>query len=954
MSTKSAGILPIFNARAGNARFPLFIPHANWYNIGVCAGFGGPEGAARCEGGLGVKTLKLAEGLTWCGVLDPSLRVFDIVMETRYGTTYNAYVAKGLEKTALIDTVKHNFLDEYMAALAGLADVKKADYLVVSHTEPDHAGSIEHLLDLNPEIRIVATATGIGFLKHIVNRDFASIPVKDGDRLDLGGKTLQFMPLPNLHWPDTMFTYIEEDAALATCDVFGAHFSHPGVLRSTVADEAGYRAALRYYFDGIISPFKQPYMTAALARIKGLDIRMILTGHGPVLDSHVSETIALYTQWCREGSPFQRKTVVVAYVSAYGYTRSLAQAVAEGVRAAGVDARPHDLGADDPRQVLEEIRWADGFLLGTPTMVGEAVQPIWDLTSHMLPPLVKGKYASAFGSYGWSGEGVPHILERLKQLRLKVSDGLRVRFKPDSRQLAEARAFGEGFANLVLGRAPAEAPVPEKPAAPTEGAKARCTACGAVVDAALDNCPLCGAARGGFEPLKASAGGVRPGGRVRCLVCGEVFDAALDVCPVCGAGRESFVPVADAAPAPTRDTAERFVIIGGGPAGLNAARAIRERNRTASVVILSAEEELPYNRPMLTKTLMENFDCGRIAICPRSWYEENDITLMSGVAATAVDAGKKRVTASTGEILSYDKLIYAAGARCFRPPIPGMDFDNVVSLRSARDARKIEGLLSGVKDAVVIGGGVLGIEAAWELKKAGANVTVIETMPRIMPRQLDEGAARTLAMLMEKKGLALRTGASVCAIEGEGGRARRVALKSGETFPADLVIASTGVVPNSELLAAAGAKTGRGVAVDRHMATSLADVYAAGDCAECGGVNFALWAQAVEEGRAAGANAAGDAVEYPGIAGALTLNALDTSLYAVGEHGASGDYRAEEVRDDEKGFYEKRYYRGERLAGFILIGDMARLTELNKAFEGRAGLQDTEGVPRHPKSEGGI
>lgn len=193
-------------------------------------------------------------------------------------------------------------------------------------------------------------------------------------------------------------------------------------------------------------------------------------------------------------------------------------------------------------------------------------------------------------------------------------------------------------------------------------------------------------------------------------------------------------------------------------------------------------------------------------------------------------------------------------------------------------------------------------------------------------------------MIMEKKGIALRTGATVCRIDGAG-KAERVVLKSGEDFPADLVIVSTGIVPNAEVLAAAGANVNRAVVVDSHMRTSLPDIYAAGDCAVCGGVNFALWAQAVDMGRVAGANAAGEEIEYHGITGALTLNALDTSLYAVGEHGESGAYRAEEVRDDDKGFYEKRYFRGDRLAGFILIGDLSRLAEYNMAYEqGRAGI----------------
>ena len=919
-----------------------------------------------------MKTLKLSEGLTYCGVQDPGLSVFDIVMKTEYGTTYNAYVLKGAEKTALIETAKHKFLDEYIESLTSLVDVKAIDYIIVSHTEPDHAGSIEHLLEMNPNIQIVGTSTALGFLKHIVNRDFKGIPVKDGDRLDLGGKTLTFMPLPNLHWPDTMFTYIEQDKALITCDAFGAHYSHPGILRSTVQDEAAYRGALKYYFDGIIGPFKRPYMTAALDRIKGLDIQMILTGHGPVLDSHIQQTIDQYAAWCRPDSPFQTKAVVIPYVSAYGYTKALAEEIARGVKAAGnIEVRLHDLVTEGPQAAIQEILWADGFLLGTPTIVGEALKFIWDLTTELLPPVVKGKYASAFGSYGWSGEGVPHILERLKQLRLNVVDGYRVRFKPDEAQLEGARAFGKKFGKLVLGETPAETPA-AKPAAKM----VRCTVCGAVFDASLDICPVCGAGRDKFVPVEEApaqkpvpasgrtscrlcgarvdasllscpvCGGARanfeppkpsPAKKVRCLVCGEVFDASLNICPVCGAGRESFVPFEEAASSFSKDTGERFLIIGGGAAGYNAAKAIRERNKTCNIVILSQEDELPYNRPMLTKSLLSDFDCAKIAISPRDWYEKEGITLLTGVAAASVNPALKQVKTGDGAVLAYDKLIYAAGASCFRPPIPGMEFDNVIAIRSAKDAVRIIRLLPRVKQAVVIGGGVLGIEAAWELRRAGASVTVVETMPRIMSRQLDEGAARMLSMKMEEKGMQLRTGAGVCAIEG-GEAAERVVLKSGEVLKADLVIVSTGVVPNVELLFAAGAKKGRAVIVDRHMRTSLADVYACGDCAECDGVNFALWAQAVDEGYVAGANAAGENLEYRGIPGALTLNALDTTLYAVGEHGASAAYRAEEVRDDAKGVYEKLFYRGERLAGFILIGEMSRLTELNKAFEGRAGL----------------
>ena len=398
-----------------------------------------------------MKTLSLKNDLYWVGILDSQLRVFDIIMRTEYGTTYNSYVIKGSEKTVLVETAKEKFYDEYLQKVTEVTEIADIDYIVVNHTEPDHAGSICRLLELNPGIKIVGTACAIGFLRHIVNKDFDSISVKENDTLSLGNKTLQFMVLPNLHWPDTMYTYIEEDNVLFTCDSFGAHYSHEGVLRSTVTDENGYMHATKYYFDNIIAPFKKPFMIKALDRIKGLDIQMICTGHGPVLDSHIKEIIEKYTEWCRDVNPNQRITVIIPYVSAYGYTKMLAEKITLGIRDSGdIDVRLYDLVVSDPSDVLKEITHADGILLGTPTILGQALKPVWDLTTSMFPSIHGGKLASAFGSYGWSGEGVPHIIERLKQLKFDVIDGIRVRFKPNEDELNEAYQFGLNFGSILL------------------------------------------------------------------------------------------------------------------------------------------------------------------------------------------------------------------------------------------------------------------------------------------------------------------------------------------------------------------------------------------------------------------------------------------------------------------------------------------------------------------------
>ena len=270
-----------------------------------------------------MKPTELKKDLYWTGICDTELRVFDIIMETEFGTTYNSYLIKGSKKTALIETAKYKFFDSYVKKLESLTDLSKIDYIIVNHTEPDHAGSVEKLIELNPNIKIVGTAAALGFLKNIVNRDFYSIAVKENDVLSLGDKNLRFMILPNLHWPDTMYTYLEEEQVLFTCDSFGSHYSFDGILLSEVTDEEGYKSAAKYYFDNIIGPFK-PYMRKALKRIEDLPVSMICTGHGPVIDCRVREIIGWRDEWSRETNPNTEKTVIIPYVSAYGYTKEMA------------------------------------------------------------------------------------------------------------------------------------------------------------------------------------------------------------------------------------------------------------------------------------------------------------------------------------------------------------------------------------------------------------------------------------------------------------------------------------------------------------------------------------------------------------------------------------------------------------------------------------------------------
>lgn len=839
-----------------------------------------------------MRSLELRKNFYWTGIVDDTLRVFDIIMYTEFGTSYNSYVLKAGDKTILFETAKAKFFDEYLEKLKEITEIDQIDYIVVNHTEPDHAGSVERLLEINPGLKIIGTGCAINFLKEIVNGEFTSIIVKDNQELKIGDKTLKFLCVPNLHWPDTMYTYIEEEQILVTCDSFGSHYGFHDVLRSKVTDEEGYMRATKYYFDCIIGPFK-PFMLKALARVRELDVTMICTGHGPVLDSHIPELLDIYEEWCTVVNPNPKKTVIIPYVSAYGYTKMLAEKIAEGIKASGeIDVRSYDMVEADQAKVLEELGFADGILFGTPTIVGEALKPIWDLTTSIFAGTHGGKLASAFGSYGWSGEGVPHIVERLKQLRMNVTEGFRVKFKPGEENLMDAFDYGYNFGCLLQKKE---------------------------------------------NPRKKS--GTRT--LVKCLVCGEIFDSSIEVCPVCGVGKENFVSVEVEENTFRNDTKNCYVILGNGIAGLQAAAAIRERDKTGDIVMVSEEPYRTYHRPMLTKSIMAELDEEQIAVQDASWYEENHIQLVLGKEVTEIQPETHTVILEDGSQFLYTKLIYAAGARCFIPPINGAGKKGVVAIRGLKDVKEIETMLPSVKHVVVIGGGVLGLEAAWELKKSKCDVTVLEAAPMLMGRQLDEPAAELLKKIAKEQGIDIHTGVQVVEFTGED-QVSSVLLADGREFPAELVIVSAGVRANAAVLEKSGVKTEKAVVVNERMETSAADIYACGDCAEFEGINYAIWPEASEQGRIAGANAAGDELVYQEVSSGLSFHGMKTALFAAGDNGKNPNliYKTVELKDMGKKHYQKLYFLNNRLCGVILIGDVSRMAELTEALEKRASYKE--------------
>ncbi len=844
-----------------------------------------------------MKTLKLKDGLYWTGILDPQLRVFDIIMNTEYGTTYNSYLLKGSGKIALFETAKRKCMDEYLDKLTSLIDIKDIDYIIVDHTEPDHAGSAEKLIELNPAIKLVGTATAISFMKEICNTDFASIIVKEGDTLSLGDKTLRFIAAPNLHWPDAMYTYVEEDKVLLTCDSFGAHYSLDEVLSSKIKNQEDYMSALRYYFDNIIGPFK-PYVLKAIDKIKDLDIDMICPGHGPVLDEDPWKIVNIYKGWSTEINPNTKKTVVIPYVAAYGYTEILANKIAEGIKAAGdIDVKLFDMVASDQAQVLGEIYWADGILFGTPTILGEALKPIWDLTTSIFPVLHGGKIASAFGSYGWSGEAVPHMIERLKQLRMKVyGNGLRVRFKPSESQLADAYEFGYNFGRSVLE--------------------------GAIVET---------------EP---SSSGKR---RWKCLVCGEIIEGPKppESCPVCGVGPEQFVEVPYTEVTYSSSANDCIVVVGGGIAGLSACEEIRKRNTVCSVELISDEETFCYNRPMLTKGILSEFDALNFFTKQLDWYQENHIKLTLGTRVTSIDTVAKKIQLSDGTERSYDKLILATGAECNVPPIKGADSSNVYTIRKLADANAIRERMDQVTDIALIGGGVLGLEAAWEFRRAGKNVTILEVADGLMRNQLDNNASQLLKEAAEKSGITVFTQVKIDQITESG-----VELADGTKVAGQLVIISAGTKPNAAVAVTAGIDGDRWINVNEKMETSVKDVYACGDVAMCNGTSVGIWNQGLEMGKVAGANATGDDLVYKAVTPSNSYSGMGIQLFAIGDNGKKDgqNYKTIQLADPQRGIYKAMYFLNNRFTGGILVGDVNASAKLLEAYEKKLTLKDVMSV----------
>jgi NAD(P)H-nitrite reductase large subunit len=419
----------------------------------------------------------------------------------------------------------------------------------------------------------------------------------------------------------------------------------------------------------------------------------------------------------------------------------------------------------------------------------------------------------------------------------------------------------------------------------------------------------------------------------KCVVCSEEFDGSNppEICPACGAVADQFIQVSEGSVTFNSDKKEKFLIIGNGAAGYYAAGAIRKRNDECEIEIISDEPYLTYYRPSISDALGKEIKEDSFYLSPKEWYVDNNITLSLGVQVQSLNPKEKQVLLNNGTTIGYDKLILANGSKNFMLPIEGVDKPGVFSLRSIKDLEAINAKLNSSKNVVIVGGGLLGLEAAYEISKIGIHVSVVEFSTSLLTRQLDSESSLLLKAAVENQNIEVILGDSVKIINGDNSVVS-VNLQSGKVIAADLVLFSTGIAPNKNIADNTDIITNKGILINANMETNVKDIYACGDVAEFNGRVYGYWASAVQMGKAAGTNAVGHSQELVPSLGVISFNAMGLTLLSVGDIPKEPS-KTIILNDTENKIYKKLFFTKDMLTGGILIGDTKSSAKLIMAIK---------------------
>ena len=386
-------------------------------------------------------TVELSKNTYWVGVRDWNRRLFDALIPLPRGTTYNAYLVVGTQKKALIDTVNPGFEKEWTEKIAKIVDPGEIDYVIMNHAEPDHAGSIPHIMSLNTKAKLVTTNRGAKMAQ-----TFFKVPeerikvVTDGETLDLGGKTLKFIEAPMLHWPETMFTYLVEDEILFPCDFFGAHVAE-GIYEDQVEDLLVFA---QKYFGEIMMPFR-PNAQKGIEKIKDLPIKLIAPSHGPI-HRNPQHIMNAYKKWANGET---KQKAVIIYVTMWNSTEKMIKPIEDTLISEGIEVAKYLLPVADIGDIAKDLVDSKAIILGTPTVLAGA-HPLGMYAAYLAKALrPPAKFAVVLSSYGWGGGAIKHVQETLGPTKMEIVGALEINGPPTEADTDKIIEYGKTLAKKI-------------------------------------------------------------------------------------------------------------------------------------------------------------------------------------------------------------------------------------------------------------------------------------------------------------------------------------------------------------------------------------------------------------------------------------------------------------------------------------------------------------------------
>jgi flavorubredoxin len=389
------------------------------------------------------KIAKLAEGVYWVGVRDWNRRLFDALIPLPKGTSYNAYLIVGESKKMLIDTVNPGFEKELEDKIRQVTDPNEIDYVVMNHAEPDHASAIPYIMGINSKAKLVTTSKGAKMAQTFYKvPEERIIVVHDQETISLGGKTLRFIEAPMLHWPETMFTYLQENKILFPCDFFGSHMAK-GLYDDEIEDLLVHA---QRYFGEIMMPFRVMGQKA-LEKIKDLEIEMIAPSHGPI-HRNPQRILDAYKKWVNGET---KQKVIIIYATMWNSTEKMIQTIAETLASEGIEITLYNLTMADIGEIAKDLVDSKAIVLGVPTVLG-GMHPLGVYATYLVKALrPPTKFGVVLSSYGWGGGAIKHFQETLGPSKIEVVGTMEINGPPTENDVKQIIEFGKALAEKIKG-----------------------------------------------------------------------------------------------------------------------------------------------------------------------------------------------------------------------------------------------------------------------------------------------------------------------------------------------------------------------------------------------------------------------------------------------------------------------------------------------------------------------